>query len=200
MMDICLKFLILIPFYFLGAFPTGFLIAKIHGIDIKSTGSGNVGATNVARTLGKKAGIFTLLGDVGKGALAVFIAHLIFNDLTFETYVAFVTTLGHCFSLPKLKGGKGVATAFGTILVIDYKLALLALAVFVLVFYFSRIVSISSITAAFSLPIFFNFIYPLENVSIYNLMALAFLIIYRHKDNIKRLARGEEKKFSMGKK
>ncbi len=199
-MENIFDFLILIPFYFLGAFPTGILIAKIYGVDIKNTGSGNIGATNVARTLGKKAGILALLGDVGKGALGIFIASFILNDLTFLTRVAFITTLGHCFSLPKLKGGKGVATAFGALLMIDYRVALLALLVFVLTFYCSRIVSISSITAAFSMPIFFNFLYSINDSSIYNLMGLSFLIIYRHKDNIKRLVRGEEKKFSMGKK
>lgn len=198
-MDNLHNILYYVLFYIIGAFPTGLLVAKAYHTDIKSQGSGNVGATNVARTLGKKAGLLTLLGDVIKGALAVFIAKCVSNDITFISGSCFLVTLGHCFSFPKLKGGKGVATAFGSMCMFNIYTALLALVVFILVFYFSRIVSISSILAAISLPIIFKILYPTKSGCIYGILALAFLVIYRHKENIKRLAKGEEKKFSFKK-
>ncbi|MGI6681347.1 MAG: glycerol-3-phosphate 1-O-acyltransferase PlsY [Bdellovibrionota bacterium] len=200
-MDILLNILRLIPFYLIGAFPTGLIIAKINGIDITVAGSGNVGATNLARTIGKKAGIYTLLGDLGKGVISVLLCYFfISKDLEMLTLVALATVLGHCFSLPKLKGGKGVATTFGVILVIDPKIALGLLLIFITIFAIFRIVSLSSITAALFLPILFLLSYEGKENSIHYITFISTVVILRHAVNIKRLLKGEEKKFSFKKK
>ena len=102
----------LIPFYLLGAFPTGYLIARMNGVDVTAVGSGNVGATNVSRVVGKKAGIVTLLVDVFKGAFGVAVASGLSTSTLFVALCAVAVVAGHCFSVPPyLKGGKGVATA-----------------------------------------------------------------------------------------
>lgn len=198
-MDTILFILKLIPFYLIGAFPTGLIIAKLNGVDITKTGSGNVGATNLARTLGKKAGILTLLGDLGKGLLSVFLCYYFFSkELNTLSLVSLVTVLGHCFSLPKLKGGKGVATTLGVILALDMKLALGLLIIFFVVFAIYRIVSLSSVTAAIFLPILFALSHMDTPSSIRYIVLISFVIIYKHFPNIKRLINGEEKKFSFG--
>lgn len=200
-METLLYILKLIPFYLIGAFPTGMIIAKLNGVDITKTGSGNVGATNLARTLGKKAGILTLLGDLGKGVISIVICHYFLSkNLDTKALVALITVLGHCFSLPKLRGGKGVATSLGVILAISPKIALGALLVFVVIFAIFKIVSLSSITAAIFLPILF-FLSNMGDVrSVHYIMLISFVVILRHYPNIKRLLKGEEKKFSFGKK
>src|SRR5262245_36849666 len=134
-MSIIFAFLALIPFYLLGAFPTGQLVARFHRIDLTAAGSGNIGATNAARVLGKKAGVAVLGGDVLKGALACAIAGLVFANPAMQGWAGFAAVAGHCFSIPgKLKGGKGVATGLGTFLYLSFASALFAIAVFALFF------------------------------------------------------------------
>jgi glycerol-3-phosphate acyltransferase PlsY len=189
-------FIALIPFYLLGAFPTGVLIARLHGIDITSQGSGNVGATNVSRVIGKKAGVLTLVGDLCKGSLAVLIASAVSPFGWFPAGAAVAVVCGHCFSVPPyLKGGKGVATALGAILVLFPLSALVALATFGSVFAFSKIVSLASISAALVTPIF-SLITNQPDITSAALAIMAGIIAHRHRDNIKRLIEGREPKFS----
>ncbi|NMC62483.1 MAG: glycerol-3-phosphate 1-O-acyltransferase PlsY [SAR324 cluster bacterium] len=200
MLDFWFSVLSLIPFYFIGAIPAGFLIAKSHGIDITAQGSGNVGATNVGRVLGIRAGIATLLIDLLKGIIAVLIARLIFNNSVFYGSAGAVVVCGHCFSIPgKLRGGKGVATSFGVLLIFNLWTALLALGVFILVFWRSRIVSLSSISAALSAPIF-AILLGADDSIFYAISFIALLSVYRHNENLNRLLSGTEKQFSLAKK
>ncbi|MCB0319054.1 MAG: glycerol-3-phosphate acyltransferase, partial [Bdellovibrionales bacterium] len=151
-MNFILTFLALIPFYLIGAFPTGMMLAKSQGIDITKKGSGNVGATNIARVIGKKAGIITLLVDVSKGLIGSLIASL-FADSYFVPLAGVILVAGHCFSLPpKLKGGKGVATALGVMLFINYTAALTGIGTFIIAFSIWRIVSLASLAGALIVP------------------------------------------------
>lgn len=186
----------LIPFYLLGAFPTGVLIAKLHGVDITSQGSGNVGATNVSRVIGKKAGVLTLVGDLCKGSLAVLIGYAVSPFGWFPAGAAMAVVCGHCFSVPPyLKGGKGVATALGAILVLFPLSGLVALIMFGGVFAFSKIVSLASLSAALVTPIF-SLITNQNDATSAALAGMAGVIVYRHRENIKRLIEGREPTFS----
>lgn len=197
---ILLSILAFLPFYALGAFPTGILIAKTYGIDIASTGSGNVGATNVARTIGRTAGILTLAGDILKGILAVVIAKLLFSHGEDASIAGLFAVCGHCFSIPgKFKGGKGVATALGVILALSPLVALICIVLFAGVFAVSRIVSISSVIATLSAPLCIFFLYP-EKMWGFPVAAIALLIVYRHRENLTRLIEGREPTFSLGSK
>lgn len=174
--------------YLIGTFPSGLIVAKIFNVDLKSSGSGNPGATNVARIIGKKAGIITLVFDVLKGLLACTLPGNIFA-------LGFLAVCGHCFSIPKLlKGGKGVATSLGVLLAVDYRLALISVAIFGLSFYFSRIVSLSSIVSAISIIPLSIFFFGLTTNSLF-LAGTAIIIVARHYQNISRLLQGTEAKF-----
>jgi glycerol-3-phosphate acyltransferase PlsY len=195
-MTLLLIALSLVPFYLLGAFPTGFLVARYYGVAIAAQGSGNPGATNVARVIGKKAGVITLLGDVAKGVLGVLFGALINPDSWFPASCGVALVLGHCFSLPPyLKGGKGVATALGVISALYPSSGLVAIAVFGGVFSLCRIVSVSSIAATLIVPIWALVSNAHDAVSA-SFMAIAFVIIARHEENIKRLIEGREQKFT----
>jgi acyl phosphate:glycerol-3-phosphate acyltransferase len=190
-----LTLLALIPFYLIGCFPSGILVAKLNNVDLSTTGSGNIGATNVARTIGKRAGIQTLLMDVGKGILAVCLAFIISDYLPFRSFSALAVVAGHCFSIPgKLKGGKGVATALGAIACLAPLLATICVVIFGIFFYLFKIVSLASIIAAGSVALLAM---PLNYPDVISLSvtSIAVLVIYRHKENIQRLVRGEEKQF-----
>ena len=185
----------LVPFYLLGAFPTGLLIAKVYRIDITSKGSGNVGATNVARVVGKRAGILTLLGDALKGALGVLIAGLFVGDAWFPGAAAFAVVLGHCFSVPPyLKGGKGVATALGVITILYPSSSIVALATFGACFGIWKIVSLASIAATLVVPMWALVTNASDSVSA-SLIVIAALIVMRHEQNIRRLIEGREPRF-----
>lgn len=186
----------LVPFYLLGAFPTGMLISKLHGIDIASQGSGNVGATNVARVLGKRAGILTLVIDALKGALGVALASWTVGEPWFVGGASFVVVLGHCFSIPTiLKGGKGVATALGMISVLYPSSSIVALIVFGGVFAMWRIVSLAAIAATLVVPMWALVTNASDSVSV-SLMLTAALIVMRHEQNIRRLIEGREPTFA----
>jgi glycerol-3-phosphate acyltransferase PlsY len=186
----------LLPFYLLGAFPTGHLVSKLHGIDIERQGSGNVGATNVARVVGKRAGILTLLIDACKGALGVALASWTVGEPWFVGGASFAVVLGHCFSIPTiLKGGKGVATALGVISVLYPSSSIVALVVFGAVFGMWRIVSLAAITATLMVPVWALVTNASDAVST-SLMLIAALIVMRHDQNIRRLIEGREPTFT----
>lgn len=184
--------------YFLGAVPIGLLIAKIYGHpDIRREGSGNIGATNVARVVGKKQGLITLIGDISKGAVPVLLAMwLIGTDtLTKQFWIAligFSSFLGHIFPIYlKFRGGKGVATATGVFFAISPLAVIFDLLIFLFVVWRFRYVSLGSLSAAFAMP-FLLFIISVKKAYISLSILMAILIFYRHKENIGRLLKGEE--------
>ena len=186
----------LIPFYLLGAFPTGYLIARMNGVDITAVGSGNVGATNVSRVVGKKAGIVTLLVDVFKGAFGVAVASGLSTSTLFVALCAVAVVAGHCFSVPPyLKGGKGVATALGVILVLSVQTGVVALLVFSGMFAAKRIVSLSSISAALAVPAYAMAANLPGHVAAAE-ACIAVLLVYRHRENLQRLIEGREPKLT----
>lgn len=205
--------------YLLGSIPTGYLVAKAKGIDIRSVGSGNIGATNVFRILGKGAGIFVLLADAAKGYVACWYIprillkpdeallglaetklrwdHLAYlQSFEWHSIVAGVAViLGHnytCFL--KFKGGKGIATTAGVLIALAPSAFLVVLCVFLLVAFVTRYISLASILAAFCLP--FSVWWFHGSPSMVSVMAaLGALAIYKHKANIGRLLKGTENKF-----
>ncbi len=195
--------------YILGSIPNAVWIGKaFKGIDVREHGSKNAGSTNAARVLGAKLGIFTLVLDISKGAIPVFLT-LLLKAQSLENMlgisgidavlVGICAIVGHSFSIfMKFKGGKAVATTVGVFIVIVPKALLLAAVVFFTVFALTRYVSLSSITGAASLPIL---VYLLYRDIPYTVFAgiVAFLIIIRHRSNISRLIKGEESKFKIGK-
>jgi glycerol-3-phosphate acyltransferase PlsY len=184
----------LIIAYLIGSIPVGLIVARFNQVDITAVGSGNVGATNVARTLGKKAGICVLVLDCSKGILPMCLVYIL--GLTNSNWIPFAVVSGHCFSLPGLKGGKGVATALGTLIAYTPVTAIVSLLFFAITFYKTRIVSLSSIVATWAAPIFI-LISDFNSAWIHSFVLTALLITYRHKDNIDRITKGTESKFKV---
>jgi glycerol-3-phosphate acyltransferase PlsY len=194
-----LVILVIVLAYLCGSVPTGVLLTKRLGLDIRQMGSGNVGATNVARSAGKKVGLFTLLGDIVKGLIPVLGVRFFDLGETALACAAVAALLGHVFS-PFLgfSGGKGVATGLGVLLGVAPPVILLALFVFIVTFAVSRIVSLASLVAAAVTPLLlWWFAYP--HARVYAGLLIALLIIVRHRENIIRLLNGEEQKFSFAK-
>lgn len=190
--------------YLLGAIPCGYILGRIKGVDLRAHGSGNIGATNASRVLGKRLGFITFALDLLKGALAVLLPTLIAKDafsplalLDLQPVLALAATLGHCTSpFLKFKGGKGVATAFGSFLIITPVPALLAIILFGMTFKLSRYVSLSSIIAATIFPVLVYIDIYRHYSEITWMMAVltCALIISRHRENIRRLLAGTENK------
>ena len=188
--------LYLIITYFIASIPFGYIVGKIFGKDVRNEGSGNIGATNVARTIGKKAGFLVLILDMLKGFLPVYIAKNFLNyPDRYVALVALIAVIGHCFSIfMKFKGGKGVATGLGVMLAISLKSTSILLAFWLGVFLVSGYVSLASIlTASISWLVFFvitkNFFYS------YIILISAIIIILKHSSNIQRLLKGSEHNF-----
>ncbi len=182
--------------YLLGSIPTGLLLSKaLTGIDPRQKGSRNIGATNVMRTVGKALGAITLLGDVLKGLIPVVIALWLVEEQTWVAGVGLAAFLGHCFPIYlRFRGGKGVATAVGIFLPTAPLAVVLDIVVFAVGVGISRMVSVGSIAAAAAMPILIWLLgYPLPYIVLG--ICVAVLIIYRHKENIKRLLGGRESKF-----
>ena len=184
--------------YLLGSIPFALVVSLPQGVDPRKAGSKNPGATNVARLLGKKWGLITFLGDAGKGITALLIAsHFLKNtQLSKELILAgvgFFAVLGHLFSVfLKFKGGKGVATTIGVFLLLTPKAMFTGLALFLLTVSVTGFVSAGSLITTFVLPfLIYAFGYPQEYVLCSALLGV--LIWIKHKDNIKRLLKGEEK-------
>ncbi|MGA2096005.1 MAG: glycerol-3-phosphate 1-O-acyltransferase PlsY [Candidatus Acidiferrum sp.] len=193
--------------YLLGSIPFGLLVGNLFGAaDVRKEGSGNIGATNVARVAGPVAGILTLLLDAGKGALAVAGAARITNVSALWMMAAgFAVLMGHCFPIwLRFRGGKGVATAAGVFLVLCPLACLGATILFVLVVIFWRFVSLGSISAAAAMPLLVYFFWAPRHAPPFSIIfgswAAALLIIYKHDANIQRLVQGDEPKFSFGSK
>ena len=188
-------FLLLLCAYICGSIPFGILLAKKQSIDIREHGSGNIGATNVARTLGKKAGLLTLAGDILKGWLVVFLTSLWFEKPIVVALAGLAVFLGHLFSIfLKFKGGKGVATGLGVLSFIMPLPTLISTALFILCLNVSGYISLSSILAAITLPVM-GIYFKISLPFIYLAVILALFTLQKHHVNILRLIEGTEPKF-----
>ena len=193
------QILFLVLTYLIAAIPFGLVLAKIFTkTDIRTLGSKNIGATNVARVLGKKIGFATLVLDGLKGAIMIIIARFTFfeaHDLhLFLGLVAAIAVIGHVYPVYlSFKGGKGVATTVAVLLALDPLVGVLVICVWIIIFCLFRTSSISSLIGAFSsifLSLFMNA--PISQIVVCSF--LFFIILIRHKENISRLLAGEEKK------
>ncbi|HLU68999.1 MAG TPA: glycerol-3-phosphate 1-O-acyltransferase PlsY [Kofleriaceae bacterium] len=203
-MDLALAIAIVLAAYLLGSIPFGLLIGKRMGVDVRKAGSGNIGATNVARTVGKKVGALVLLLDALKGAapLAAWVALDLGERIQIApaidpyllTAVGLAPILGHCFPVwLGFRGGKGVATALGVFLVMDPLVILLAAALFAALYLAFRIVSIGSLSAALAVPILSAVLgRPAPVIALG--AAGALVVFVKHRGNIARLLRRSELK------
>jgi glycerol-3-phosphate acyltransferase PlsY len=190
--------LVLLAAYLLGSIPSGVWLARSVGIDPRQTGSGNIGATNVARAAGARLGIATLICDALKGAVAVALALLASGPAWLPAATAIAAILGHLFScFLRFRGGKGVATALGSFLVLTPLATLLSVALFVATVRAFRYVSLASLIAAASLPVLAIALRtsPFNSAAA---SAAALLIIARHHENIRRLRAGTEPRLGHG--
>jgi len=185
--------------YLIGSISTGVVLSKVFGKgNLQKEGSQNIGATNVSRLMGIKWGVLTLIGDTLKGMLVVWIGRLVFGGENTPTFflvclMALAVFLGHLFPVfLDFKGGKGVATALGIFILLGPKAILVALLLFILIVFFGKYVSLGSIVAAGLFPvllILFNY----NNYTVLLSIIIVAAIIFKHKGNILRLIKGEEK-------
>ncbi len=196
-----IKVIYIVVSYLIGAIPFGKIISDIVGkVNIQEVGSRNIGATNVARVIGIKWGIVTLFADFLKGALIVYIAKNVIDDSILTAIAAVVVVIGHCYPIYlRFKGGKGVATACGTFIIINGKAVGFAILIFIVVMLITRIVSLSSILAALNFPVL-TAVLGAEYILVYSSLIVALVITFQHRQNIKRLLTGEERRFSLKRK
>jgi acyl phosphate:glycerol-3-phosphate acyltransferase len=184
--------------YFLGSVPFGILVAYLfdRGVDLRKVGSGNIGATNVSRAVGKAGGILTLFLDAGKGIFAMVLAYN-FMDSRVDLWLALTggaAVLGHIFPVYLgFRGGKGVATALGVVAFLSPVAAFLLAVLFAVIAYFTRYVSLASLCAAVALPPVMALLAESRHFVTLSL-GICFLVIYTHRENIRRLLAGEERK------
>lgn len=192
---------VVIGSYLIGSIPWGLVIGRLRGIDIREYGSGNIGTTNVLRTLGARYGAIVLIGDVLKGVIAVLLARYIIETPTGEMAAGLAAVAGHDWSVfLKFKGGRGVATSLGGLLPMAMPAPLtgvMGLAVFILIIALTRYVSLASITGSLSAVVAMAVFMGMDHVPweylVYIVVVVA-LIIYQHRDNISRLRAGTESK------
>lgn len=186
--------------YGFGCFSTGYFVGKRQHIDIRKYGSGNVGTTNALRTLGKKAALITLLGDVMKCVLPVlFVKLVLFKGLAYTEllglYTALGTVLGHNFPFYlRFKGGKGIAVLVGTILTFDWRIFLICVLTFLVIVLFTRYVSLGSLVMEVEFVVWVALTRPGDLHMLCVSMVFAVLAFYTHRENIKRLLKGTENK------
>ncbi len=194
-----LVFFILLISYLLGSFPSGFLYAKnLKGIDLRYVGSGSTGATNVLRNIGKWPALIVFILDVLKGFIAVKIAYFFLSDNIFQVLAGLFAITGHIWPIwLKGKGGKAVATGLGMFIALSWKVGLASFGTFLVIISLTKIVSLSSITAAILLPIYM-FIYIGTFNDSYTIFSLivAIIVIWKHRSNINRILKGEEPKLN----
>jgi glycerol-3-phosphate acyltransferase PlsY len=183
--------LVIVAAYLLGMFPSALLAGRAHGVDPRASGSGNPGTTNVLRTAGREAAALTLVGDVGKGVVAASIGWIV-GGHSVGVLCGLAAVIGHVAPVTRgFRGGKGVATAAGMVAVIAPVAAGVAAVVFVWVLALSRIVSLSSLVAAFSVPLV-AFLVGAPSGEVVAFLACAVVVVARHRDNLVRLRHGEE--------
>lgn len=181
--------------YLVGSIPTGLLLGKAYGIDVRQEGSGNIGATNLYRTVGRKVGIFTLIGDCLKGLLPVLAVKYSTLPPEYAAWIGFSAFCGHVFSLfLKFKGGKGVATALGVFLALAPMAVAIAIGAFAALMFAWRYVSLASICAAAVMPAAIALLGG-RRTTVGVTILIAVIVIIRHHENIRRLIAGTENRF-----
>ena len=218
-MDPVLRLIIIIvQSYLIGSIPNALILGKrFFGIDVRTVGSGNMGSTNVSRTLGWKAGLAVQLLDIAKGLLAVLlVAYFFDSEMPFVNYTPFEdetvvgliagisAVLGHMWSVfAGFKGGKGMNTSLGMLLAVAPVEVAVGLGIFLVILFASGYVSLGSIAAAVIIPSTMAFRYNVLGISIqgyhtlvFFLIALSTIVIYAHRSNVKRLLAGTENRFS----
>lgn len=196
-----MKYLIcLIIGYFFGNISISYLIGKAKNVDIREHGSGNAGATNVSRVLGPKAGVTAFFGDALKATFAMLLIRFILYpgddmQIYLQLFTGIGAILGHSYPFwLEGRGGKGIATTGGVMLALDWRLALVAIILFALIVYFTKYVSVGSLTIMLLLPIWLIIYYPGQySVHMLGWVFVAFTF-FRHRENIKRLMNGTENK------
>jgi len=205
--------------YFIGAIPFGLIVGRLKGIDVRTAGSGNIGATNVGRLLGKKFFFVTFVLDLSKSLLPMLVASILVSripetDRDWRVYllwllVGFAAVIGHMFSVfLKFKGGKGVATSAGLMLGLYPYFTMpgvLAIVIFAVVLFTTRYMSVASMTGACSLPLIYAIAGGLVGWPIFGAqlpllvfaIVIALLIVYKHRGNIQRLVNGTENRFGV---
>jgi acyl phosphate:glycerol-3-phosphate acyltransferase len=195
--------------YFFGSIPAGYIAGRIGGVDVRKVGSGNIGATNVTRVLGKRFGYPVFAVDFGKGLAAVSVAMMIakasrsspvFVDLC-GTGAAIFAVIGHSYPVwLRFKGGKGVATSLGSLFGLNWIAATIVCAVWIATFQFTRYVSLASIVAALALPVTIVTMLSIGQLQtpilLYFSLCLAVLVVLRHRSNLSRLLNGTEPRFA----
>ncbi len=207
-----ISFYILI--FLLGGIPFGLLISRYWlKIDIRQQGSGNIGMTNVMRVGGKLPGLLTFLLDFGKGSLSIILAKIfvmpMINEIEtqkiFLSLAGVIVVCGHVFSVfLRFKGGKGISTLFGVLAVLNLNIGICAAGIWLAIFLWKRISSLSGITMLTLLPLLFLLMPWIKNESpvwsvFFLFLLLSFLLVYKHLENIKRLLRGQEGQLSASK-
>ena len=186
---------ILLSAYIIGSIPFGYIMTRlIKNVDIRHYGSGNIGATNVLRLLGWKAGLLVFLLDGAKGVAAVLLAGALSDHAALPLLAGLAVLLGHSFSLfLKFKGGKGAATGVGVLVGLSVWVTLIVLLIAAAVIAITRYVSLASILGVLSVPLLF-WLFGYETVYIYFGLLAALIIVWRHRANIARLLKGTEAK------
>lgn len=181
--------------YLCGSLPTGVWAGRWAGVDVRRAGSGNVGATNVARTAGTRPALLTLIGDIAKGFVPVLLARALLTHQMLIALVGLAAFFGHLFSIfLRFSGGKGVATAFGVFLGLAPAAAAVSAVIFATVAVWTRYVSLASLLAAAALPLataVLGYRYPVWSAA----LIVAAAIVVRHRDNLWRLRHGNEPRF-----
>jgi glycerol-3-phosphate acyltransferase PlsY len=194
--------------YLLGSIPFGYLLVRfVRQEDVRDTGSGNIGATNVARAGGTTLGLFTLLLDAMKGYIAVFLTmqfapNTVHGPSTFAIAAAVAAVVGHVFPVwLGFRGGKGIATALGVFIALVPLVALASVVIFALIVAITRLVSLGSILAAVSIPFLALLLVPHRSTALLiGLSFISMLSIVKHHANIVRLLHGKESRFGSSKK
>ena len=194
--------LLIILFYLIGSLPFALILTKLSGFgDIRNIGSGNVGATNVLRTGNKLLAIIVLSLDIFKGLIPYLIIHIYFNELSLlnKIFLCHFAIIGHIYPIwLKFKGGKGVATYIGFLFGLNPYIAISFLLIWLVVAYMSKYSSLGSLVGIFVAPAYFIFINFNFNISIF-FIYLTFVIVIKHKENIKRLINKTESKIKLSK-
>jgi len=187
--------LLLIIAFILGSIPFGIIVAKIKGVDLKKVGSGNIGATNVLRSLGKWPAALTLFGDILKGTIAVSVGKFFGVGSVYEGLIGLSAILGHNFSVfLGFRGGKGVATSLGVLLIYTPRVALLTLIMWIIIVILTRYSSLGAIVSFGILPVNVALFDPHYQEKLFITILITVLILIRHEDNIRRLIKGTERK------
>jgi glycerol-3-phosphate acyltransferase PlsY len=189
--------LLVVAAYLVGSVPVGLLVSRAFGVDIRARGSGNIGMMNVLRTVGRAAAAATLAGDLLKGFVPVYVARWLVLDERWVIATALAALLGASYSVfLRFEGGKAVAASLGVLAALAWEMAVLGLLVYLPVLTLTRYGSLASLSAAAALPVAAFFVYPRDfTPNRFQFILLASLLVFwRHRENIRRLATGTERK------